>query len=167
MKLEYNSMVFDFISEMGQPLISDNIDTRIKYARQKYRDPEVKEIEIARYRVNHYKTEIIFLPVRDIVNIKNPDILIGCEFAELKYITGGLKAVGKNFRKGTKQAQTIILWIDSVHDFSINDIHNAINGEIHEMIRNKKWDERKPKNCIVIFKNNLHSWRLYKKQTPI
>lgn len=161
------NMVIDPITEHSQPLEIDEIDSRVKYARRTHNDPEEKEIRTARFLTDHYDVDVIFLPVREIVNMKNPDIMIGREFAELKYVTGNLKAVGSNFKKATTQAQNIILHIVPENtNFTKHQIRNAIYGEIQELIRKGEWDKRKPKSLIVFFEGKLHSWKLYKKTKP-
>ena len=99
--------------------------------------------------------------------MKNPDILIGCALAEMKHIVGSRRQIGKAFRNTTKQAQTIILWIEPKTEIiTIKSIRNKIHGEIDDMIRKGTWEERKPNHLIIIFEGNLHSWRLYKKSKP-
>lgn len=145
----------------------DQEESRIKYSRSGSDFPNGDEIKIAKFLVKHYDTEIIFLPVRTITDMKNPDIMIGCALAEMKHIVGNRRQIGKAFRNATKQAQTIILWIEPKKEkITVKSIRNKIHGEIRDMIKKGTWEKRKPNHLVIIFGGNLYSWRLYKKSKP-
>lgn len=152
----YNPKIMEY-------LIIDEIDTRLSYARKTKNDPEPKEIEVARTLTGYFNTSIIFLPIRNIPNIKNPDIMIGVEFAEMKVITGNLNAVGRNFRSAIKQASIVILSIKS-SDYTIKDIYRKIAGEIRDLINKDKWKLVKPESLIILHNNKIHTWNLVKYQ---
>ena len=160
------AMINDHIGEMETRPITDSRDNRIRFSRKSNQQPTEDEIKISRFLADYYDTGILFLPVRDITDMKNPDILIGCDLAEMKHIVGKRRQIGKAFRKAVKQAQTIILWIEPDKEtLNIKSIRNKIHGEIEEMIKKKSWDKFKPQHLIIIFENKLHSWRLYKNQS--
>lgn len=149
--------------KIKESLIIDSIDPRISYARKSNNDPESKEIEVVRELVKALDTKIIFLPIRNVPSIKNPDIMIGREFAEMKVITGGINAIGRNFRSAIKQANIVILSIKS-DKYSIKDIHRKISGEIKDLIKKDKWKHVKPDSLIILAKGKVHTWDLVKYQ---
>lgn len=149
--------------KIRESLIIDEVDKRLSYARKTKNDPEPKEIEVARTLTGYFNTNIIFLPIRNIPDTKNPDIMIGIEFAEMKVITGNLNAVGRNFRSAIKQASIVILSIKNT-DYSIKDIYRKITGEIRDLINKDKWKLVKPESLIILHNNKIHTWNLIKYQ---
>lgn len=146
-----------------ESLIQDESNKRIFYARKSLNDPEPKEIELANELANNFKTNIIFLPVRNIPGTKNPDIIIGREFAEMKVVTGNINAIGRNFRQAIKQANIVIMSIKKTNH-TIKDIHRKITGEIQDLIRKDKWKLVKPESLIILINGKFHTWDLVKYQ---
>lgn len=149
--------------KIRESLIKDKFNNKILYARKVKNDPEPKEIELANKLTDYFDTTIIFLPVRNIPGTKNPDIMIGREFAEMKVITGNINAVGRNFRKAVKQANIIILSIKN-KSYTIKDIHRKITGEIEDLIEKGKWKLVKPESLIILINEKFHTWDLVKYQ---
>lgn len=149
--------------KIREALIQDKSNSRILYARKTLNDPEPKEIELAKELADHFNTNIIFLPVRNIPGTKNPDIMIGREFAEMKVVTGNINAVGRNFRQAIKQANIVIMSIKS-KNYTIKDIHRKITGEIQDLIRKDKWKLVKPESLIILVNGKFHTWDLVKYQ---
>ncbi len=68
---------------------------------------------MGKYLSDRYDVFFLFLPERDIRDTKSPNALIGTIYIELKYIKGGIRAVGNQFRKASKQAPIIFSWIEN------------------------------------------------------
>lgn len=71
---------------------------------------------------------------------KNYDAIVDMHKVDFKHITGGLKAITRNFRTGIKQAGNVFMSI--AEDFDIQEIFNKIYGEFLSL---DKTDE-----CIAV-----------------
>lgn len=156
-KSRYNSSMTEIECQFQNPTtLSPGV-----YAARVTQYPEQKEIELAGQLSQRFAVTVIFLPTRGIARVKNPDILLGDVFAEMKCITGNVKAVGKRFRDATKQAQHIVLRIENPA-ITLKEVWTTIKGEVECMKKKGTWKIRMPLELILLIDGEFHMWDLQK-----